>query len=760
MDDDEMLSSVTASELLEFRALQFPPVFIAANPELFLSLDWVNPVPLRAFLLNRDASQPPIGDMSSLQRPSTFSAVTTGQMVEDHPDMINISSSHATMEETVPSDSCPPTNESKSGEIPTDGQDELATYFARGCISHAKRLDALPLAHRKYITAAFNGSSMELEEIMTLAGNDHPNSAHFLPAFWANLDPAKIPSPVELDDLLRSSPDDRIIVPIISSLEGLRCIPIQDAALPDLWPRVWEWFRFMYTFEDSLPRMPTRKHMAVLFVTLISRFAANPTTTELIFSVPGVRLALARAWAQYIYHEDATVNMGFVNLCRFLRLGSSGASDAQVQEYIDGAGGSPEDLAGLVVKHLKLVLKSTILEPHQANISAPISFALNVGGEAFHKSLLSRGIVRLCMDALWAVKRGLPSPDEDPSLEADCLILLQWELNMPTGYPHIAEALQARLLDGLLFAGDLLIAREGVPDLVHHFLTDLLPSATVYHSILTHIQTALVRVGKPQSLDAEAARMWDHFITLAEERLRIKAHFDSEEYVPSMACGNPLCGTIGSKLHLRRCAACKDIFYCSRSCQILDWKTDHRAICNHLSASRLAESPLLTRRNKAFMRALLDHDYAQHKAELLITQCRSLNEAATDCDTPSFVVFDYLGRVALAVHPFAAQHWAAESDPEWAYYQRRVAAGGRVALHVMIVRDAGGARNRFFPMMSSDSRVHDGLVALAREIPPEVDAVPGATRHLLGLESAAESLDAELFVKFEALASLDVRTTH
>ncbi|KAJ7149383.1 hypothetical protein C8R43DRAFT_1128391 [Mycena crocata] len=158
MDDDEMLSSVTASELLEFRALQFPPAFIVANPGLFLNLDWVNPVPLREFLLNRDAGQPvspvpscleprfktddfgaQIGDLSSLQHPSTSSTVTTGQMVEDHPDIINISSSYDMMEETVPSDSCLPTNESKSGEIPTDGQDELATYFARGCISHAKR---------------------------------------------------------------------------------------------------------------------------------------------------------------------------------------------------------------------------------------------------------------------------------------------------------------------------------------------------------------------------------------------------------------------------------------------------------------------------------------------------------------------------------------------------------------------------------------------------------------------------------------------
>ncbi|KAJ6518252.1 hypothetical protein C8R47DRAFT_1031643 [Mycena vitilis] len=53
MDDAQLLASITAGALLEFRASQFPPAFIAANPAVFLNLDWVHPAQLRAFMESR-----------------------------------------------------------------------------------------------------------------------------------------------------------------------------------------------------------------------------------------------------------------------------------------------------------------------------------------------------------------------------------------------------------------------------------------------------------------------------------------------------------------------------------------------------------------------------------------------------------------------------------------------------------------------------------------------------------------------------------
>ncbi|KAJ7479849.1 hypothetical protein FB451DRAFT_1395408 [Mycena latifolia] len=120
MDDDEMLTSVTADELLQLRASQFPPTFITANPGLFLNLDWVHPVPLRAFLLNRDASttrqsgvtvkqEPSVSigpeprvktedfgaqiiDLTSPPRPPRSLTVGTRPFIDNHPDIIEIAS--------------------------------------------------------------------------------------------------------------------------------------------------------------------------------------------------------------------------------------------------------------------------------------------------------------------------------------------------------------------------------------------------------------------------------------------------------------------------------------------------------------------------------------------------------------------------------------------------------------------------------------------------------------------------------------------
>ncbi|KAJ7917410.1 hypothetical protein B0H13DRAFT_2269491 [Mycena leptocephala] len=56
MDDAQLLATVTAGELLEFRVSQFPPAFVDANPSIFLNLAWIHPAQLRAFLRDRDSS--------------------------------------------------------------------------------------------------------------------------------------------------------------------------------------------------------------------------------------------------------------------------------------------------------------------------------------------------------------------------------------------------------------------------------------------------------------------------------------------------------------------------------------------------------------------------------------------------------------------------------------------------------------------------------------------------------------------------------
>ncbi|KAI0046294.1 hypothetical protein FA95DRAFT_1402910 [Auriscalpium vulgare] len=45
------------------------------------------------------------------------------------------------------------------------------------------------------------------------------------------------------------------------------------------------------------------------------------------------------------------------------------------------------------------------------------------------------------------------------------------------------------------------------------------------------------------------------------------------------ACGH--CTNVRHRTALRRCARCRTVYYCSRACQLADWKESHRAQCLH-----------------------------------------------------------------------------------------------------------------------------------------------------------------------------------
>ena len=72
-----------------------------------------------------------------------------------------------------------------------------------------------------------------------------------------------------------------------------------------------------------------------------------------------------------------------------------------------------------------------------------------------------------------------------------------------------------------------------------------------------------------------------------------------EEYMDNMTlkehkrqmCACPECphkgalAAAGGRLDMKKCAKCKQVFYCSRECQVAHWKSGHRRECEQLAAS-------------------------------------------------------------------------------------------------------------------------------------------------------------------------------
>ncbi|KAJ6537661.1 hypothetical protein B0H19DRAFT_1316342 [Mycena capillaripes] len=144
------------------------------------------------------------------------------------------------------------------------------------------------------------------------------------------------------------------------------------------------------------------------------------------------------------------------------------------------------------------------------------------------------------------------------------------------------------------------------------------------------------------------------FVTVATDRLEIKKRFDSGEYVARKACDNMevtwfqnlLYGKISNRTDFKCCAGCEYQYYCSKECQIRDWRTGHRKNSQHTrppgksylntQTVRVSSSPIqtsdgwyadyldgpayFTGRDRFFVRAIVARNYERHKEQIFLTR--------------------------------------------------------------------------------------------------------------------------------------------
>lgn len=177
-----------------------------------------------------------------------------------------------------------------------------------------------------------------------------------LPVFFANLDQADIPSP---DQLESCSLDTGVRVGCgVLSLNGVFQLRLPEDAGTSLWPRVWSWISFIHENWQHLPAvlvavMPEASFYAQ-FLVFAAWFLGHPPTCSLMSATPGFRFMLARAWVlfpQLNGPDDAhSFEPRLSSLCCCIATFDF-VNPANVAEMIDGAGGSIDDLARLVIQY-------------------------------------------------------------------------------------------------------------------------------------------------------------------------------------------------------------------------------------------------------------------------------------------------------------------------------------------------------------------------------------------------------------------------
>ncbi|KAJ7818409.1 hypothetical protein B0H14DRAFT_2839347 [Mycena olivaceomarginata] len=241
----------------------------------------------------------------------------------------------------------------------------------------------------------------------------------------------------------------------------------------------------------------------------------------------------------------------------------------------------------------------------------------------------------------------------------------------------------------------------------------------VYRSVLLQMEKSIV-IPPDLALKAKHAgmspvfeRLWSNFLSLAKVRFQFLETFDSGEFP---------CGVIRAKDEFLRCSGCRAMYYCSRTCQIADWRVGgHRRACKHFRnvAIALPEADILLQQIKAKM------------------HCHGYRVAVKY----NYIALDGVPDVEVIILEEDGQYEDSHNAHWPEYLLREQNSRGRLDLVVMAVYD----RQRIFTLRSSTSVLHDAVMRLVKEFS--------------GKEETEEHL-VELKERVKELASLPIQQIH
>ncbi|KAJ6507433.1 hypothetical protein C8R47DRAFT_1315648 [Mycena vitilis] len=597
----------------------------------------------------------------------------------------------------------------------------------------------LPLSLRRIATAAADGSVNDLRALCYEIERIPANQAIlFLPAFYANLDPARIPDTDVEDENLKAEDIERCFVSLDGIYGSQNLIPAH--AFLDIWPRYWPWFRF---FHEQMIRNPEHTELTLCrkLVVLIARVSRTPAVAQFVAETPGVRSVFARTW--WLLHR-AEITVVRDNDFDCLIIGCIvGAADASepfgLGEFVDGAGGDIHDLASLVLqtisefvpdlttpsalvaKILFGALKFVITTDHihdknwDANTRA-LSIALREIGFARALTIVIHNLAdATSRDANHVVHESFTLLGS---------ILLGKGSNAHLGHRCISEALRGGLLQAMLICG------YQPPESTAHahlkfFLEAILSMSLMYHTVVRGIEVTLSDLEDAVNRAPLAnTEMWQDFLDLARERVAILKSMEASDLARTTACDNLECRSIDARPNFERCSGCKSTYYCSKQCQISDWRHGgHRRICAPGLLLPLTEYQDLTQRDRAFIRTIVHHDYEALKADIVHAQVLFMNQFPRE---GFMTMFDYTwGRPSIkvlsVVNSPESKHFKAQLGAEWVTaVSRALRSEGRMELHLVQVVVSADPKFWLIPLRTNTPSLRTGIKQLANSLPPGI----------------------------------------
>ncbi|KAJ6563150.1 hypothetical protein DFH09DRAFT_1159403 [Mycena vulgaris] len=521
----------------------------------------------------------------------------------------------------------------------------------------------------------------------------------FLPVFYANLDPAGIPSSDTIAAMYAAGNHIDAVAAAAFSLDAISKLPIIPRDVyPELWVRAWFWIEWLHTYREHLHRLPDPKYLYGMFAELVIQCRAAGLE-ELVGATPGVRQVVVAAWNLCLDGPDPGAN-GLRSVSTFLKSDLMKLGSSSLQEYVEGAGGF-DSLADIIIKHLgRALVGDQMPETCVTHCIAALVF-ISRGGQLstaslFDAALRRHGLLRAIVACTCSLNSVAAGHSNRIFLLSICLNLLGTNLTQLPGRAWLSDAIQAGFLRALVLVASTHPTSTEIDEQVQLILTRVLPGYMVYHSILVHVRASLLEVEPLLKSDSFMASksfgLWQRFYGVVRERLDFLDIFDATPSVLYKACDNMACSKIRPKSELQRCSTCRDLYYCSRQCQIIDWRAGHRLQCELFCGIRsLPEEQQCSKQDRSFMRALLHRDYLTHRPTIFAQEISHLKKTPHQLHQ---VRFDYTsGPLVINVDPWPTHDNLVQdcrfSADLIARYQnhgsRAAASAGRLVVHVIVI---------------------------------------------------------------------------
>ncbi|KAJ7466958.1 hypothetical protein FB451DRAFT_1259653 [Mycena latifolia] len=514
----------------------------------------------------------------------------------------------------------------------------------------------LPTYVQAFATPAADGSLADLYKLFALLAEERSLRQQYmlcLPVFYANLDLAQIPG----DGLneLHSSAAAEARARALISLKSLRVLDTYppDAGV-DLWPRIWGWLSYFHR----------HAHVGLTEIEICN---------DLLAFILRVRVLVTRAWKLVLQQGEETNQNSLSDLFWIFHFFLQIRVFVNWEEAVEGAGGTEADLVTLIARFIDFFIPTsrTILTPRILQyMDAVFCPLMDLGQkELVLKAFVAGGLVISLTNVICVFSAASNFPQTEDIMGA-ALLLLSAVFKLPGQHLVIRDAVVAGFLRAMVSC-----IRGIDVDLTTKLLTGILPLSTVFYT----------------------------------ERIALAKVWNSEQCVSRKACDNMECGAIRQKSDFKCCGYCHQVYYCSRRCQRIDWKSgNHRAGCKH--------PEYLSPRNISFMRALLHHDYEANKEEILRLQITFIRQNPS---LPIVTIFDYAsGRARISIETICVassmmQNYRGVNCAE--LVPRAERSGGRMQLHLTSVPIGRRLQARIFPMRSNVPTLHQAVRRLAAE---------------------------------------------